>query len=247
MKIRRILMTLLVLFIGLLPSLLLFIWVERNTALPWLGTFLMTHGLGLPWVFVDAGLAGSIFFNLGLIAIFGVLHSGLAGRKSVSRPVYVIFSGISSLLIILFWQPTGVVLYQLIPSAEVSTAVSILLYWGLLAVAAKSIAGIEGTTSFVGLTSGDSELDSQKFTPPILRTTGFYARVRHPAYFLTAAAWLITPMMGLDRLIFSFGMLAYLMIGIRLEERRLVQTFGEAYRDYQRKTPMLFPTIKIRK
>lgn len=233
MNIRKILMTLLVLVFGLIPSLLLFIWIERNTALPWIGSFLMTHGFGLPWIYVNRGLTESIVFNLGLIAIFGVIHSGLAGRKSISRPVYVIFSGLSALLILLFWQPTGIVLYQLIPSAVFSSTVSLLLYWGLTGFAVKSLTGVDGPAQFI----------MQKNTADHLQTGGLYARVRHPAYFFTLAAWFITPMMSLDRLVFSLGMLAYLFIGIRLEERKLLEKFGDPYRLYREKTPMLLPKL----
>ena len=33
----------------------------------------------------------------------------------------------------------------------------------------------------------------------------------------------------------------YLFVGSKLEERKLEQQFGEAYRSYQRNVPMLFP------
>ncbi len=240
---KRIFTTLMVLCVGLFPSLLLFIWVERNTALPWIGPFLIRHGLGLPWVFIDAGMGWSISWNLGLIALFGLLHSGLAGRKSISRPVYIIFAGISSLLILLFWQPTGIVLYQIIPSATLSTILSLVLYWSLLALSARSLLHFDSSAEFVGLKPSVHPVGTQAPSTPKLITTGIYSRVRHPAYLFTVGSWLLTPIMGLDRLLFAGGMVAYLFIGIRFEEKKLLEKFGDAYRLYREKTPMLIPKL----
>ncbi len=212
---------------GLLPSLLLFIWVERNMALPWIGTW-----IGWPWVFVEGGLAWSLAWNFFTILVFALTHSGLAGGR-VPRPVYVAVAGLASLLILATWQPTGKILYQLIPSAIGASIVSFVVYWTLLGFAFRSITRFESAAVFVGL--------GEEKPSAILSREGAYGWVRHPAYLLTLAAWFLTPMLSLDRFVFGLGMTIYLAVGIRLEERRLVAKFGGFYRDYQRAVPMLFP------
>jgi protein-S-isoprenylcysteine O-methyltransferase Ste14 len=59
--------------------------------------------------------------------------------------------------------------------------------------------------------------------------------VRHPLYF----AWLLfvfaTPHMTFTRLEFAVLSSAYLALAIPLEERALINAFGESYLTYQRK------------
>lgn len=77
-------------------------------------------------------------------------------------------------------------------------------------------------------------------------STGIYSRVRHPQYlgsilahvgasFLLSAYYslLVTPLVILINYILCWK-----------EERELVREFGEAYIEYQNRTPMLFPSRK---
>ena len=76
---------------------------------------------------------------------------------------------------------------------------------------------------------------------PALHTGGILAHVRHPWYGGgLALLWGLpglTDVSLVTRLILS----AYLLIGARLEERKLIGLHGEAYRDYRRRVPMFFP------
>ncbi len=78
-----------------------------------------------------------------------------------------------------------------------------------------------------------------------LVTTGMYAYVRHPLYF--ANIWLIG---GLFLLFPSLSMLLillvsylYILIGSKLEERKLRNHFGQAYADYAKKVKALIPYV----
>ncbi len=78
-----------------------------------------------------------------------------------------------------------------------------------------------------------------------LVTTGPYRLVRHPGYF---GFLLALPGMGLALgsvavLAFTFGIAAWLVVRIRDEEAMLVVQFGDAYRDYQRRTKRLIPFL----
>ncbi len=78
-----------------------------------------------------------------------------------------------------------------------------------------------------------------------LQLSGFNRCVRHPLYLGTLlliwGLWWLLPSDAL--LVFSLLTTCYLPIGIWSEERKLVAIFGDEYRTYKARTPMLFPRI----
>ena len=75
-----------------------------------------------------------------------------------------------------------------------------------------------------------------------LRTAGILERVRHPWYGgALLLLWTRTGSFDAAELVTSLVLTGYVLIGARLEERKLVHVHGQAYRDYQRSTPMFFP------
>jgi len=76
-------------------------------------------------------------------------------------------------------------------------------------------------------------------SPLIIR--GPYRWVRHPHYmFFIIMIW-SCPNLTADRMLFNVLFTGWMFIGAILEERDLVYAFGEPYREYQRKTPMMIP------
>jgi methanethiol S-methyltransferase len=57
---------------------------------------------------------------------------------------------------------------------------------------------------------------------------------------LLIAFW-ATPVMTLGHMLFALVMSSYIVIGAFLEEIDLVTLYGDAYRDYKRRTSMLLP------
>jgi protein-S-isoprenylcysteine O-methyltransferase Ste14 len=77
-------------------------------------------------------------------------------------------------------------------------------------------------------------------TPPLV-VSGLYRWVRHPLYFWGLVFIWLTPQMTVNRLALVVGFSVYLYIGTFFEERRLVEEFGDDYREYQRQVPRLIP------
>lgn len=75
-----------------------------------------------------------------------------------------------------------------------------------------------------------------------LHTSGILGRVRHPWYGgALLLLWTRTGVFDAAELVTSLVLSAYVLVGARLEETKLLHVHGQAYRDYQLATPMFFP------
>jgi protein-S-isoprenylcysteine O-methyltransferase Ste14 len=70
---------------------------------------------------------------------------------------------------------------------------------------------------------------------------GPYRWVRHPQYFCVLVMIWSFPDLTADRLLFNVLWSTWIAAGTLLEERDLLATLGDQYRDYQARVPMLIP------
>ena len=80
--------------------------------------------------------------------------------------------------------------------------------------------------------------------PPRLVVGGLYRWVRHPLYSAGLAFIWLMPVMTRNLLAFNLGITIYIVLGAWLEEQKLLLEFGDAYRQYRRKTAMLIPGFR---
>jgi protein-S-isoprenylcysteine O-methyltransferase Ste14 len=73
---------------------------------------------------------------------------------------------------------------------------------------------------------------------------GPYRWVRHPLYLTTLLMICSHPDLTADRLLFNILFTVWILAGTVLEERDLVDAYGDDYREYQRAVPMLIPYRK---
>lgn len=82
-----------------------------------------------------------------------------------------------------------------------------------------------------------------------LQVTGVHKYVRHPLYLGTFlfiwGLFLLLPFLSL--FIANVAITVYTLIGIELEEQKLVVEFGEDYQRYQREVPKIIPSFRFKR
>jgi protein-S-isoprenylcysteine O-methyltransferase Ste14 len=198
---------------------------------------------------VETPFLQALLTNLGLILLFGLPHSLMARQgfkqwwtkivpPAAERSTYMLQSGLLTLFLIWQWRPMPASLWQ-IDNAAVSVVLWTIfgLGWGIALTATFLIDHFELT----GLQQVYAHLRGKAIPTSQLRTPFLYKVVRHPLQFGVLLTFWATPQMTVGRLVFAVGMTLYILIGLYFEERDLVRHFGEAYREYQKRTPMLIP------
>jgi len=77
-----------------------------------------------------------------------------------------------------------------------------------------------------------------------LVTDGFYRYVRHPIYTGAILFLWTSPQLTFNAMALKAAFTLYFIIGGMVEETKLVAEFGDVYRAYRMKTPMLIPWPK---
>jgi protein-S-isoprenylcysteine O-methyltransferase Ste14 len=95
---------------------------------------------------------------------------------------------------------------------------------------------------FVGLRQWERYREGEGEGPGLRLFTGKgYGLVRHPLYLGCSLLLAFHPVQTRNSAATAAAVIAYFYLGTFFEERRLVRTFGDAYRDYQRRVPRFFP------
>jgi protein-S-isoprenylcysteine O-methyltransferase Ste14 len=78
-----------------------------------------------------------------------------------------------------------------------------------------------------------------------LVTSGPYHWVRHPLYTIGSSMFIALGMMADNWFIAALGILAFIAMALRTpkEEANLIETFGDEYREYMKRTGRYFPKL----
>ena len=190
-----------------------------------------------------------------LITLFAIQHSGMA-RKAfkhwwlrfvpapIERATYVLFSSAVLALMIWLWQPVSITVWRIESPLAVALLTSVYwLGWALVLVAAFLISHLE----LFGIKQALDTVLRLKAPDTSFKTPLLYRLVRHPMYAGFLMAFWATPHMTVGRLVFAVTCTLYIVIGSRLEEKDLLELFGDPYRRYQQRIGRLIPFVGRRK
>jgi len=96
-----------------------------------------------------------------------------------------------------------------------------------------------------GLQQVINNLSARAAGAPRLKTPFLYNIIRHPIYLGFIIAFWATPAMTGGHLLFAVVTTAYILVGIALEERDMIEMFGEEYQQYRRRVAMLVPWLRM--
>jgi protein-S-isoprenylcysteine O-methyltransferase Ste14 len=196
-----------------------------------------------------------VLIDTGLLLFFGVQHSVMARSffkdgwlsnipEAVKSATFAIASSICLVLIYSFWQPIDGYLWDFQNNTApwyLMTDIYI-IGWLMAFISTFMIDHFE----LFGLHQGYRVLKNTPAPKQEFQIRFFYKYIRHPIQATTIIGLWATPLMSYGHLLFGIGMTIYVLIGLRFEEKDLIRTFGETYKEYMEKTPFLIPFTKSR-
>ena len=197
----------------------------------------------------ETSLAEAILVNLLLMLLFAVQHSVMARKRfktwwtqyvprPVERSTYVLAASLCLLLLFWQWRPIPPIVWQIHdPDVAVTVAAVSLIGWVIVLTSSFLISHFE----LFGLHQVTAHLAGHEIAAPQFRTPLYYKFVRHPLYLGLIIAFWATPEMSVGHLLFAAVTTLYIFVGILLEERDLIELFGEQYLQYRKQVSMLIP------
>jgi protein-S-isoprenylcysteine O-methyltransferase Ste14 len=183
----------------------------------------------------------ALAIDLALVLAFGIQHTVMAREgfkrwltrvvpQHLERSTFVLVSALCVAAIALWWAPIGGDAWALPSGTGPALFVQgiALAGYGLVVVASF---GFDHFGLFGLKQSGR----------PAFRTPALYRVVRHPMMLGVLVGVWAAPRMTVGHVVFAASLTAYILVGVRFEERSLSRELGESYARYRSEVPMLLP------
>ncbi|QDO97349.1 isoprenylcysteine carboxylmethyltransferase family protein [Ferrovibrio terrae] len=231
----------------------LIFFVTFSYAIGFVGNILVPKSIDGPVQssLTSASMAEALVINTLLLGAFAIQHSVMARPgfkrlwtrivpKSVERSTYVLFASLILALLCWQWRPMPAPVW--VVEHPVGVLVLQATFWlgfGLVLLSTFLIDHFE----LFGLRQVVGRLLKRELPGPVFHLPWVYRQVRHPLYLGFIIAFWSAPVMSQGHLFFAIACTAYIFIGIFFEERDLIDTFGDTYRNYRKQVGMLIPRL----
>ena len=225
--------------------------------LAFFGTFVYFIGFvgNLTPVAIDSPRSGplgsALVVNLVLVALFALQHTVMARKPfkqwisrhipaATERSTFVLAATSLLALMMWKWQPMGGEVWTVqTPAIRAVLYVTYALGWTLMLASSFSINHFD----LFGLRQAWLGFRGKPYAPIQFRNPWLYRQVRHPLYLGCFLGLWATPTMTITHLVLAAGLSAYILFGVRLEERDLIAEHPE-YETYRQRVPMFIPGLK---
>ena len=193
----------------------------------------------------------AVVVDVVLLALFAIQHSIMARQgfkrwltrvvpPSAERSTYVLASNVCLIVLVAAWYPITDDIWRV--TAQPWRVLLIAVGLAGWTIALLSTLLIDHLDLF-GVRQVFARLRRRRLAEHQFMTPLFYRAVRHPLYLGFLIAFWVTPRMTLGHLLFAIVTTGYILLAVRFEEHDLIRVFGEQYRDYRRRVPMLIPGL----
>lgn len=226
-------------------SYLLFVAVFSYTIL-FIGNILVTPSLDS---MASSNLMEALLINMGLLTAFALQHSIMARPAfkkvltryipvEIERSTYVLASTILLGAIVYFWQPMGIVIWEVTNPVAVTALYTVFaLGWALLFVATFQLNHFD----LFGLRQVWLAFRGITYSHLPFKTPFLYRYMRHPLYVGMIMGMWAAPTMTVAHLVFALLATGYIFVGAMLEEKDLEKLLPE-YRHYKKEVSMFLPS-----
>jgi methanethiol S-methyltransferase len=197
-------------------------------------------------------LTQAILIDASLLLLFALQHSIMARPAfkqwwtgiippHLERSTYVLLASLCLMLLMWQWQPIGGIIWST-NNATIKTVLLAIYLFGWVIVFGSTF--LINHFDLFGLRQVWLYFTGRSYTQLPFRVPLFYELVRHPLYFGFLIAFWATPVMTVTHLFFAIVTTSYILTAIQFEEKDLQASFGEKYKSYKKRVPMIIPFSK---
>jgi protein-S-isoprenylcysteine O-methyltransferase Ste14 len=203
---------------------------------------------------LNSPFSAALIIDAVLLSLFALQHSVMARQwfkrawtrfvpSVVERSTYVLIASLMLALLFWQWQPMGPIVWDVHnPTGRTLLQALFWIGWGGVLVSTYLVDHF----ALFGLRQVYNYLKGRAAEPIPFQSPALYKMVRHPLYLGFIIAFWSTPRMTFGHLFFAVLTTGYILLAIQFEERDLIQSYGDTYRVYRHRVPMLIPLPRRR-